>query len=227
MMLADMHCVPSYAVLSRWLAGYTEPGSTQMTLPYDDVLDVLKEYLRAAPVDENWYKAEYRAVADFLARSPAASASSHFLKQGYFEGRKPFARDWRGLTEPIAFSQVQSRLRIIPSHGRLNVEITHDEFCAIIKNIIVAVPVDQSWYRATYPDAAEAIDDEMFRSEAHHYAEVGYFEGCFPFEIAVDAEWYVSRYDHVRMGLQRGVVMSAQDHFTRVGYNEGCRPTPP
>jgi hypothetical protein len=222
-----MRYVPPYTLLNKWMDGYAVAGSPRLTLPYDDVLDVLKGFLRAIPVNEDWYKAEYKAIPDFLLRMPTETASSHFQKHGYFEGRKPFADGWRGLTAPVRFAELKTRLRIIPMRGRLKVDIGRDDLLGIIKSILIAVPVDEAWYRASYPDAAKALDNGKLASVVDHYTETGYFAGQLPFEIAVDEAWYVSRYEHVRTGLARGVAKSAQDHFTRLGYNEGCRPTPP
>jgi hypothetical protein len=224
---ADMRYVPPYTMLSKWMDRYVVADTTRLSLLYDDVLDVLKGFLREIPVNDDWYKAEYPAVADYLGRMPAETPQSHFQKHGYFEGRRPFAAGWRDLTDPVPFAQLKTRLRIIPTRGRLRVDIERDDFVAIVKNMLLAIPIDQSWYRTRYPEAAKAVDNGTFPSVAHHYAEQGYFEGRLPFDIPVDADWYISRYGHVRIGLERGVAKSAQDHFIRLGYNEGCRPTPP
>jgi hypothetical protein len=222
-----MRYVPPCSLLEKWMTRSVSPDSARLTPAYDDVLDVLKAFLQAIPVDADWYKAEYPAVADFLLRSPFHTATSHFQKHGYFEGRRPFAPGWRGLVAPVPFAQLKTSLRINPARGRLRADIARDDFLSLIKTILTAVPVDEAWYRATYRKAAKGIEDGRFASAIDHYAKQGYFDGCLPFDIAVDDEWYASRYDHVMTGLQRGVAKSAQDHFIRVGYTEGCRPTPP
>lgn len=219
--------LPPYRLLANWIDRYTVTGTTRLTPTYDDLLDVLKGFLWSVPVDDDWYKTEYPAVAELLVRMPTETPRSHFQKHGYFEKRHPFAPGWRNLTEPVPFARLKTRLRIIPTRGHLKVDIERDEFLEIISTILLAVPVDELWYRGTYPDVAKAMDDEMFPSIAAHYAQRGYFEHRFPSEIIVDEEWYVSRYGHVRTGLERGVAKSPQDHFMRLGYQEGCRPTPP
>ena len=213
--------------MKTWMASCAADGTTSLKPTFDDVLDVLKALLTAVPVDEDWYKATYAAVADFVTRSPAETATLHFRKHGYFEGRKPFAPGWRGLTAPVAFAELKTRLPVNPRRGRLLVTIERVEFIRLVKTILRAVPVDEAWYRNTYPAAAKMIDGGTFRSATEHFAEQGYFDGWLPFDIIVDDEWYVARYDHVRTGLQRGVARSAKDHFLQVGYHEGCRPTPP
>lgn len=225
MVLSQMWYIPPYTLLKQWMGRHVMAETARLRLLYDDVLDVLKELLQPIPVDEAWYKAEYPAVAEYLVRGMTETAKSHFQKHGYFEGRKPFAPGWRGLPEPTPFAQLQSRLRIIPSRGRLIVEIEHNDFLGIVSDLLTAVPVDQTWYRTAYPDVVKELDDGT--SAVYHYARQGYFEDRMPFDITVDPEWYVSRYQHVRMALERGDARSAQDHFMRAGYIEGCRPRAP
>jgi len=209
------------------MSGYASADNTCLTPPYDDVLDVLKALLVPIPVDGDWYKSEYPAVAEYLRHAPGETPNSHFSKHGYFEGRKPFAAGWQGLTELVPFSRLKTRLRVTPGHGRLRVCIERSDFLEIIKSLLVAAPIDVAWYRATYPAAAKSIDDGTFSSAADHYAQAGYFDGHLTQEMRVDTEWYLSRYEHVRTGLKRGHAKSAHDHFMRLGYQEGCRPTPP
>ena len=202
MVLSQMWYIPPYTLLKQWMGRHVMAETARLRLLYDDVLDVLKELLQPIPVDEAWYKAEYPAVAQYLVRGMTETAKSHFQKHGYFEGRKPFAPGWRGLPEPTPFAQLQSRLRIIPSRGRLIVEIEHNDFLGIVSDLLTAVPVDQTWYRTAYPDVVKELDDGT--SAVYHYARQGYFEDRMPFDITVDPEWYVSRYQHVRMALERG-----------------------
>jgi hypothetical protein len=225
--MSENSYIPPYTVLTKWMDGNAVAGTTRLTPSYDDVLDVLKEFLRPVPVDDDWYKAEYPAVAEYLLRSPLETPRSHFRKHGYFEGRKPFAPGWRDLTAPVPFANLKTRLRMIPTRGRLRVDIERADLLEIIKRLLITVQLDESWYRATYPKAAKAMDDETFPSTADHYADQGYFDGYCPYAIPVNEKWYVSRYEHVRTGLDLGYAKSAQDHFMRLGYQEGCRPTPP
>jgi hypothetical protein len=222
-----MKYIPPYAALQIWMARVAVPGSRRLAPAYDDVLDVLKKILGSVAVDEDWYKAEYPAVSNYLKGAQTETAASHFHKHGYFEGRKPFAPGWRGRTAPVPFAVSCASLRITPIRGRLQVDIARDEFLGLVKNILIAVPVDEVWYRAAYPAPAKEIDGGKFASAADHFIKQGYADGCLPFEIVVDEKWYVTRYRHVRTGLERGVASSVQDHFMRVGYHEGCRPAPP
>jgi hypothetical protein len=222
-----MRYVPPFTTMEKWMAGCAVAGSTRLVVTYDDVLDILKGFLAAIPVDEVWYCAQYPAVADYVGRVAGETATTHFRKHGYFEGRKPFEPGWRGLTEPVRFTELTPCLGVSPRHGRLMIDIERDEFINVIKKVLKAVPVDEAWYFANYPKTAALIKNGTFSSGIEHYAELGYFHGQLPFDIAVDDGWYTSRYDHVRIGLERGVAGSAKDHFIRLGYSEGCRPAPP
>ena len=218
---------PSCLVLTKWMDSVGTPGTRNLSPQYDDILDVLEVVLRAVPVDEPWYLAEYPGVADFIARTPTETAASHYRKHGYFERRRPFAPGWRGLPDPAPFSRIQTRLRIVPARGRLLVDITRDGLFAAIKEILIAVPVDDAWYRATYPKAAADIDNGRFASARDHYLNAGFCAGCLPSDPMVNEAWYLSHYEHVRNGIERGLAVTPTQHFIRIGYQEGCRPIPP
>jgi hypothetical protein len=203
------------------------PGAQRLSPQYDDILDVLKSLLRAVPVDEHWYKAQYPGVADFIARTPTETPSTHYQKHGYFERRRPFAPGWRGISDPVPFTEIQSRLRVVPARGRLLVDISRDEMLAIANDILRAVPVDETWYRVTYPKAAADVDQGRLASVTDHYITAGFSSGYLPSDPTVNEAWYVSRYDHVRNGIERGLAKTPKQHFIRIGYREGCRPTPP
>jgi hypothetical protein len=222
-----MRYVPPCTSLIKWVNAQIGVGTSRLMPLYDDVLNVLSEFLRAIPVDEAWYKDKYPALQGYLASSATETATSHFCKHGYFEGREPFAPGWRNLTAPVRFRELKTRLSVIPTRGRLRVDVQQNDFLDLIRRLLKAVPVDERWYRTAYPDVAEAIANATVASAADHYIKLGYVDGRLPFEIAVDEKWYVSRYVHVRAELNRGAATSAQDHFMRMGYREGCRPTPP
>jgi hypothetical protein len=199
-----MRHVPSYTALRRGMDGCVVAGTARLTAPYDDFIDVLRGFLLAIPVDESWYEAQYPAISEFLARTPTETASSHFRKHGYFEGRKPFAPDWCGQIEPAPFGELQSLFQVTPTRGRLRIDIVRDDLIQFIKKLLTSVPVDEAWYRATYPKVAKAIDDGILPSAAEHYVASGYFDGLVPFDISIDTDWYITRYGPVRTELAQG-----------------------
>ena len=54
-------------------------------------LKMIKLLLSATDVDEDWYLAKYPDVAAAISQGTTVSAKQHFVDNGYFEGRLPFA----------------------------------------------------------------------------------------------------------------------------------------
>jgi hypothetical protein len=124
----------------------------------------------------------------------------------------------------VPFSALKNTIKLVSLKGQLKVDLTYDEFLAIIRQILQAAPVDEAWYRETYPDVAEAIDAGTYRSAKHHFVANGYLEGRRPFTMMVDEAWYLETYPDVKEGIEEGMFASAQEHFTRHGYDEGRKP---
>lgn len=110
---------------------------------------------------------------------------------------------------------------VIHPHG-----LTEDALKGIAKQFLQSIPIDEDWYRAEYPDVADAIDEGVFRSARHHFIESGYFEGRLPGELAVDEDWYAQHYPDVASGVEEGFFASLGQHFREHGYREGRRPFP-
>jgi len=220
-------CVPSFALMDRWLRACAVPGTTRVRPTYDDLLDVLRAMIAMVPVHEEWYLAQYPEVAGYMKRLSGETATSHFHKHGYFNGRMPFADGWQGLRAPVRFKELRQNLRIVPARGTLYAEMEREDFLGMVRIILRNVSVDERWYLTAYPAVAQDIEALGCGTVTEHYATTGYFKGWLPVDLDVDADWYVARYAHVRNGLAAGVASSAKDHFLRIGYGEGCRPTRP
>jgi len=125
----------------------------------------------------------------------------------------------------IPFVVLQKTLNMVSAKGSTKVQLTYEEFQTLVRTTIRATPVDEEWYRKTYPDVAEAIAAGLFRSAKQHFIENGYFEGRWPFKPKVDAQWYIATYPDVAEGLARGNILSAEEHFVHHGYAEGRLPS--
>jgi hypothetical protein len=123
------------------------------------------------------------------------------------------------------FGALRNSVRLLSSKGQLKVDMTYDEFLALVKKLLPAVPIDEQWYRATYPDVDAAIRAGAYRSARQHFVEHGYFEGRRPFDIEVDEAAYLRRYPDIEESVRQGIVESARDHFIRHGYEEGRIPS--
>lgn len=222
-----MPYLPPYDLLFKWLDTRERQSDGGLVVLYDDLLDVLRCYVAAVPVDADWYMAQYPGVAAFIARTATATAASHFTQHGYFEGRHPFELGWRGYTLPEPFSRLKTRLKIVPHRGRIVVDVSRDDILDLVRSILHAVPVEAAWYTREYHMDQVGCDLAIPHALNTHFAIEGYFLGRLPADIEVDADWYLTQYDHVRRGLERGVAADAKDHFLRIGYREGCRPTAP
>jgi hypothetical protein len=219
-----MPYVPPCDLLMRWLDTCPCDRDGRLVMLYDDIVDVLKAFVGSIPVDEAWYLSKYPAVAELVRNVRTETASSHFRMHGYFEGRRPFAAGWNGYAEPVPFDRLKPRLRLTPTRDGLKAFVSRDDFIALIKQLLRAVPVDTEWYCQSYPIGRVGFEAP---DRASHFAEVGYFKGWLPSDIEVDIEWYQRRYEHVRRGLELGLAVDAKDHFLKMGYREGCRPIPP
>jgi len=66
-------------------------GNLTVQLTYEEFLDVIRAMLAPVEVDETWYLETYPDVAEAIKAGRVASAQEHFVCNGYFEGRWPFA----------------------------------------------------------------------------------------------------------------------------------------
>ena len=58
---------------------------------YENLIMMIQLLLSSIEVNNDWYLAQYPDVAEAIAAGSIASAKQHFIDNGYFEGRLPFA----------------------------------------------------------------------------------------------------------------------------------------
>jgi hypothetical protein len=209
--------------MDRWLQQYAISGSDQLDMPYMYYLAMLRRFIEPVPVDEAWYRQTYPGVAQAVDRGVFRSVVQHFLVHGYFEGRRPYAPE---RTPPLVpFAEIRAATPVRPTRDGLRVRLPREMLMGIVRRLLEAVPVDEAWYRQTYPGVAAAISAGNFASAARHFVLYGYQEGRWPFPIPVEEDWYFTRYPDVPHAIAAGHAKSAQDHFWRFGYREGRIPT--
>lgn len=84
-------------------------------------------------------------------------------------------------------------MRCIPPFSSLNegiapdnhndgswIKMSYDGYRALIRKLLIAVEVDEGWYRDRYPDVDQAIRDGAIKSARDHFISSGYFEGRLP-----------------------------------------------
>jgi hypothetical protein len=126
----------------------------------------------------------------------------------------------------IPFAALKNHLRLLSVKGQLKVDMNYDELLEILKRMLLAVEVDEEWYRSNYSDVDDAIKAGAYKTAKQHFIENGYFEGRMPFPLQIDEQWYLGTYDDVKSGVEQGTITSAHDHFLSHGYMEGRLPAP-
>jgi len=87
--------------------------------------------------------------------------------------------------------------------------------------LVAALPFDEAFYTAAYPDLAKARDAGVIADLRTHFIEHGYFEGRLGTKPEVDANFYTKMYPDVARAIGNGEVKSALDHYIQAGAAEG------
>jgi hypothetical protein len=94
---------------------------------------------------------------------------------------------------------------------------------AFLREVLLAMPFDESWYLARYSDVAEAVAKGETTAR-DHYVEFGYYEGRLPGLDGFDAAAYCRAYPDLAHFLShpRSIDLAGA-HFVEYGYREGRR----
>ena len=122
------------------------------------------------------------------------------------------------------FELIRRSIEISTVRGELRVNVSYENFVAILRQMIQGIEVDEEWYVRAYEDIGNAVKGGVVGSAKQHFVHDGYFEGRLPFPIKVDERWYLAQHPDVAESIRLGLVESAQDNFERDGYREGRLP---
>jgi hypothetical protein len=122
------------------------------------------------------------------------------------------------------FELIRRSIEISTVRGELRVNVSYENFIAILRLMFQGIEVDEEWYGRTYEDIGNAVKGGGVVSAKQHFVHDGYFEGRLPFLIRVDERWYLAQHPDVAESIRLGLVESAQDHFEKDGYREGRLP---
>ena len=86
-----MKYIPPFDLIRRSVEISTVKGKLRVNVSYDDFIKLLKSMLAGIEVDETWYLQTYDDIARAVSDGSVKSAKQHFIDDGYFEGRWPFA----------------------------------------------------------------------------------------------------------------------------------------
>ena len=85
-----MKYLPPFEALRSYLTVTSVDGNTLVSCRYEDIVQLIRRLIVGIRVDETWYLNRYPDIAQAIREGTVASAQSHFVNDGYFEGRMPF-----------------------------------------------------------------------------------------------------------------------------------------
>ncbi len=121
-----MNYLPPFNVLKSSVRLLSVKGQLKVDMSYDELLDMIKTFLRAVPVDDAWYRSTYTDVDEAIRNGAYRSARQHFIDHGYFEGRRPYRLEvdeaWYFKTYPdihecVKKGELESALAHYERHG--------------------------------------------------------------------------------------------------------------
>jgi hypothetical protein len=136
----------------------------------------------------------------------------------------PYKPGTAGMRDLPPFSNIKASIAVLPTRSGFRVYMSRDELFDVVRKLLIAVPVDDAWYKLRYPGVADAIASGDFPSASAHFIQHGYFEDRMPFRMEVHEDEYLNSYPHVRELIDAGEMQSAADHFMKIGYSQGCLP---
>ena len=86
-----MRYLPPFDLIRRMVEISTVKGTLRVNLSYEDFIRLLRMMISGVEVDETWYLKENEDIAQAISDGTVKSAKQHFVDDGYFEGRLPFA----------------------------------------------------------------------------------------------------------------------------------------
>jgi hypothetical protein len=86
-----MKYLPPFELIRRSLEIATVRGELRVNLSYEAFVEILRGMIRGIEVDEAWYARTYEDIGKAIKDGVVPSAKQHFVHDGYFEGRLPFA----------------------------------------------------------------------------------------------------------------------------------------
>lgn len=89
MPVKDIDYFPPFSMLKKSLQFKAVDGEVQVSLPYDELIRLVKLMACSVHVDENWYLAKNPDVVAAIRSGQIRSARQHWVEFGYFEGRLP------------------------------------------------------------------------------------------------------------------------------------------
>ncbi|MDR3532109.1 MAG: hypothetical protein P4L90_16360 [Rhodopila sp.] len=85
-----MKYLPPFEVVKSYVTISNIKGELMVSCTYENLVQMIRQLIADVNVDEGWYLERYQDIAEAVSNGIVASAKSHFINDGYFEGRMPF-----------------------------------------------------------------------------------------------------------------------------------------
>lgn len=85
-----MKYLPPFEVVKSYVTISNIKGELMVSCTYENLVQMIRQLIAGVNVDEGWYLERYQDIAEAVSNGIVASAKSHFINDGYFEGRMPF-----------------------------------------------------------------------------------------------------------------------------------------
>ncbi len=96
--------LPPFDLIRRSLEIASVKGELRVSASYEDFLGIIRLFLEGVEVDQEFYRRQYQDIAEAEREGRIGSIQRHFVEDGYFEGRLPFAvavdEDWYRRNNP-------------------------------------------------------------------------------------------------------------------------------
>ena len=86
-----MKYVPPFDLIRRSVEVSTIKGELRVSVSYEDFITIIKMIIAGIEVNEAWYAETYEDISKAIREGSIRSAKRHFVDDGYFDGRMPFA----------------------------------------------------------------------------------------------------------------------------------------
>ncbi len=86
-----MRYLHPFEVLKSYVSISAGTGDLIVNCSYEDFVGLIRRVIAGVAVDETWYLERYPDIADAIRQGIVPSPKAHFVNDGYFEGRWPFA----------------------------------------------------------------------------------------------------------------------------------------
>jgi hypothetical protein len=159
-----------------------EQRGDKFVCDWDDFTKLIYLALQFISVDEEWYLNQYPDVAAEIKSKNIASASDHFRRSGYLEGRFPI----RPVVDEAWYLKMYPDVRKAVARGIVRDALTHFVESGYREGRLpYPMPVDSVWYKAANPQASLRQLNGYTSESSEDYMRFGFREGFMPYRPGI------------------------------------------